>query len=54
MLHQLNGAAVPEELADRTDPDPWHGVVSTVRIRDELGFRPLYPSVWTARDAGAL
>ena len=35
-------------------PDPWHGVVSTVRIRDELGFRPLYPSVWAARDAGAL
>ena len=53
-LHQLNGAAVPAELADRTDPDPWHGVVSTVRIRDELGFRPLYPSVWAARDAGAL
>ncbi|MET7618624.1 NAD(P)-dependent oxidoreductase [Streptomyces sp. NPDC005408] len=53
-LHQLNGTAVPEELAERTDPDPWLGVVSTVRIRDELGFRPLYPSVWTARDAGAL
>jgi nucleoside-diphosphate-sugar epimerase len=34
--------------------DPWSGVVSTLRARDELGFRPLYPSVWTARDAGAL
>jgi uncharacterized protein YbjT (DUF2867 family) len=24
------------------------------RIRTELGFRPVYPSVHTARDAGAL
>jgi hypothetical protein len=34
--------------------DPWFGIVSTRRIRTELGFRPLYPTVWTARDAGAL
>jgi nucleoside-diphosphate-sugar epimerase len=34
--------------------DPWFGVISTLRARDELGFRPLYPTVWTARDAGAL
>ncbi|MFD5870134.1 NAD-dependent epimerase/dehydratase family protein [Streptomyces sp. NPDC060322] len=53
-LYHLNGVPVPPELADRTDPDPWYGQMSTLRIRDELGFRPLYPSVWTARDAGAL
>ena len=53
-LHQLNGVEVPADLHDRTDPDPWYGIVSTGRIRRELGFRPLYPSVWTARDAGAL
>ncbi|MEV6011334.1 NAD(P)-dependent oxidoreductase [Streptomyces sp. NPDC051976] len=53
-LHRLNGAALPGGMADRPLPDPWEGVVSTLRIRDELGFRPLYPSVWTARDAGAL
>ena len=47
-------ACASRSSGDRTDPDPWHGVVSTVRIRDELGFRPLYPSVWAARDAGAL
>ncbi|MFF7454331.1 NAD-dependent epimerase/dehydratase family protein [Kitasatospora sp. NPDC008115] len=34
--------------------DPWEGQVSTAAIRRELGWRPLYPSVWTARDAGAL
>jgi nucleoside-diphosphate-sugar epimerase len=53
-LHQLNGVALPAEAADRVDPDPWYGITSTLRARDELGFRPLYPSVWTARDAGAL
>lgn len=51
---QLVGAEIPEGMADRPVADPWHGVVSTRRIRDELGFRPLYPSLWTARDAGAL
>ncbi|MFI0720289.1 NAD-dependent epimerase/dehydratase family protein [Streptomyces sp. NPDC021224] len=53
-LHWLNGVPVPEGSADRPLEDPWEGVVSTVRIRDELGYRPLFPSVWTARDAGAL
>lgn len=53
-LHELNGAEVPGGMADRPLPDPWEGIVSTLRIRDELGFRPLYPSVWTARDAGVL
>jgi nucleoside-diphosphate-sugar epimerase len=53
-LHELNGVEVPAELHDRTDPDPWLGITSTERIRRQLGFRPLYPSVWSARDAGAL
>ncbi|MER6180869.1 NAD(P)-dependent oxidoreductase [Streptomyces sp. NPDC001652] len=53
-LHELNGVEVPAELHDRTDPDPWLGITSTERIRRELGFRPLYPSVWSARAAGAL
>jgi hypothetical protein len=34
--------------------DPWFGIVSTERIRAELGFRPVYPTVYAARDAGAL
>ena len=53
-LHQLNGVEVPEELYGRTDPDPWLAVVSTERIRRELGYRPVYPSVYAAREAGAL
>ncbi|POX53226.1 NAD(P)-dependent oxidoreductase [Streptomyces sp. Ru72] len=53
-LHQLNGVEVPAELHARTDPDPWFGIMSTERIRRDLGFRPHYPTVWAARDAGAL
>ncbi|MGX1269867.1 NAD-dependent epimerase/dehydratase family protein [Streptomyces phaeoluteigriseus] len=53
-LHRLNGVEVPAGLHERTDPDPWFGIMSTERIRRELGYRPLYPTVWSARDAGAL
>jgi nucleoside-diphosphate-sugar epimerase len=53
-LHQLNGAEIPAELYERTDPDPWLVMTSTERIRRELGYRPVYPSVYSAREAGAL
>jgi len=51
-LHALNGVPFPDRPAG--DPDLWHGIADTTRIRSELGFRPWYPSVWSARDAGAL
>jgi nucleoside-diphosphate-sugar epimerase len=51
-LHTLNGVPFPDRPAG--DVDLWHGLVDTTRIRQELGFRPWYPSVWSARDAGAL
>lgn len=51
---QLAGVPVPPEAYDKEVPDPWHSVMSTGRIRHELGFRPIFPSVWTARDAGVL
>lgn len=53
-LHQVNGVPVPQGMGERHDTDPWSGIVSTARIRRELGLRPLYPSVWTARDAGVI
>ncbi|MER6079976.1 NAD(P)-dependent oxidoreductase [Streptomyces sp. NPDC001833] len=53
-LYRLNGIEPPADLATRTDPDPWHGIMSNRKIRRDLGFRPIYPSAWTARDAGAL
>lgn len=53
-LHWLNGAAVPSGMADRPLADPWEGIASALRIRDDLGFRPLHPTAWSAVAAGAL
>ena len=53
-LHTLNDESPADDAATRTVDDPWSGIVDTSRIRTELGFRPIYPSVYTARDAGAL
>jgi nucleoside-diphosphate-sugar epimerase len=53
-LFGLNREQPPEGAGARPLHDPWAGIVGTGRIRAELGFRPIYPSVWTARDAGAL
>ncbi|MGW0285634.1 NAD-dependent epimerase/dehydratase family protein [Streptomyces sp. NPDC003236] len=50
-IHQLLGVEPP---ADGPDPDPWYGLASTDRIRRELGYRPRFPTLWSARDAGAL
>ncbi|MEK4849077.1 NAD(P)-dependent oxidoreductase [Paenibacillus sp. FSL H7-0756] len=49
-LHQAKSS--PE--ATHQEYDPWDMIVDTSRIRDELNYRPIYPSFYTARDAGAL
>ncbi|MFE5212344.1 NAD-dependent epimerase/dehydratase family protein [Streptomyces sp. NPDC056600] len=53
-LHRVVGEEFPSGPRPAGDPDPWHGIVSTERLRRELGFVPRYPTVWSARDAGAL
>jgi nucleoside-diphosphate-sugar epimerase len=53
-LHRLNHEPRSDDPAGQPDNDPWEGIVDTTRARAELGFRPIYPSVYTARDAGAL
>jgi len=53
-LLTLNGAAVPPEAATRELTDPWEGILDTTRMRAELGVRLRFPSVYSARDAGAL
>jgi nucleoside-diphosphate-sugar epimerase len=53
-LHLLNGETPPPALAERSLADPWQEIVDTTRARIELGFRPVHPSVYSARDAGAL
>lgn len=50
----FQGLQVPQDAYDKEASDPWHSVMSTTRIRHELGYRPLIPSLWTARDAGVL
>lgn len=53
-LLAFNGADLMEGAAERVPADPWQDIPDITRIRAELGFRPIYPSVYTARDAGAL
>ncbi len=53
-LFQFHGLPVPPEVYGKEAPDPWGGVMSTTRIRHELGYRPFIPSLWVARDAGVL
>ncbi|GAA1001148.1 hypothetical protein GCM10009555_105240 [Acrocarpospora macrocephala] len=53
LLH-LNGEPIAEDAASRTLDDPWEGIADTSKIRRELGFRPIYPTVYTAKDAGSL
>jgi nucleoside-diphosphate-sugar epimerase len=53
-LFHLNREPVADETAARTLDDPWEGIADTTKIRRELGFRPVHPTVYTAKDAGAL
>jgi nucleoside-diphosphate-sugar epimerase len=53
-LRRLNGLPEGASDANASLKDPWEMIVDTLRIRDELGFRPIYPSYYAARDAGAL
>lgn len=60
-IYQLHNLRLPDqaENADQmaapvADFSPWQHTVSTARIRRELGFRPLYPTVTSAAEAGAL
>ncbi len=53
-LRRLNGLSEDASDTDTAFKNPWELIVDTLRIRDELGFRPIYPSYYAARDAGTL
>lgn len=53
-LLQINREAPAPDASERRLDDPWDGILETAKSRRVLGFRPLYPSIYTARDAGAL
>jgi hypothetical protein len=51
---ELNGERPAADASARALDDPWEGIVDTAAARTALGFRPIYPSVYAARDAGVL
>jgi nucleoside-diphosphate-sugar epimerase len=53
-LLNLNGEPIADEAASQALDDPWEGIADTSKIRRELGFRPIHPTVYAAKDAGAL
>lgn len=53
-LRSLQGLSEEASDADTAFTHPWELILDTLRIRDELGFRPIYPSYYAARDAGVL
>jgi nucleoside-diphosphate-sugar epimerase len=53
-LLELNREPAQAGAAARALDDPWESIVDTAKSRTRLGLRPLYPSVYTARDAGVL
>lgn len=52
--HHDRTELTPEEASEQQPFHPWDMIVDTSRIRDELNYRPIFPSFCTARDAGAL
>jgi nucleoside-diphosphate-sugar epimerase len=53
-LHRINDEPIATEAVDRSLADPWEGIVDTTKIRRRLGFRPIYPTLRAAAEAGAL
>lgn len=52
-LFQLHGSEMSLE-PQQQEFNPWEMVADTTRIREELNYRPIFPSFFSARDAGAL
>ncbi len=53
-IRRLNGLTEAMEDTNGEVDDPWEGIVDTAKIKSELGFRPLYPSIQAAMAMKAL
>jgi len=53
-VRRMYGADAGEFPAGSKVEDPWEGIVDTSRIKTELGFRPIYPSLRAAQESNAL
>ena len=48
-IREMHGLAEMNIPADVEVADPWEGIVDTVKIKRELGFRAIYPSLHEAQ-----
>jgi len=53
-IREMNGLAEMNVPADVEVADPWEGIVDTLKIKHELGFRPIYASLHEAEKMRAL
>lgn len=53
-IMQLYGEALAEDAANRKLDAAWAQIVDTLKIRNDLGFKAIYPSLHSAFNAGSL
>ncbi len=53
-IRQLDGWAEPTNATDSEVDDPWEAIVDTTKIKDELGFHPMHPSIHAAEKTKAM
>ena len=53
-IYRYVGREVTAEMASRAVAEPWFGIVENSKARRVLGWRPLYPTMWQAVDAGTM
>ncbi len=53
-IRRLDGLADAATPTDTSVADPYEGIVDTSKIKDQLGFRPIYPSLHKAEVMQAL
>jgi nucleoside-diphosphate-sugar epimerase len=53
-IRQLNGLTTSNVAETSVVSDPWEGIMDTTKIKQELGFRPIYPSLREAEKMRAL
>ena len=53
-IYRFLGHELTPEMTERAIKDPWYGIVNNTKARRVLGFRPLFPTMWQAVDAGVM
>jgi nucleoside-diphosphate-sugar epimerase len=53
-IRKMNGLSGSSDDANIEVDDPWEGIVDTAKIKTELGFQPVYPSIRDAEKMAVL